>query len=83
MSFGGPRVSFTNIYLGFASKKYYQTDSHAPKCLPRVTKTVMYIVILCQRLTKMFFTKSFHASDDTNWEHKYFLSEEGLFVSLA
>jgi hypothetical protein len=43
MSFGGPRVSFTNIFLGFASKKYYQTDSRAPKCLPRVTKTVMYI----------------------------------------
>jgi hypothetical protein len=24
--------------------KYDQTDSRAPKCLPRVTKTVMYIV---------------------------------------
>jgi hypothetical protein len=27
-----------------ASKKYNLTDSCAPKCLPRVTKTVMYIV---------------------------------------
>jgi hypothetical protein len=25
-------------------KKYDQTDSRAPKCLPRFTKTVMYIV---------------------------------------
>jgi hypothetical protein len=32
------------FFLGFASKKYDQTDSRAPKCLPRVTKTVMYIV---------------------------------------
>jgi hypothetical protein len=32
------RVSFTNIFLGFASKKYHQTDSRVPKCLPRVTK---------------------------------------------
>jgi hypothetical protein len=32
------------FFLGFASKKYDQTDSRAPKCLPRVTKTVTYIV---------------------------------------
>jgi hypothetical protein len=32
------------FFLGFASKKYDQTDSRAPKCLPRVTKTVMYMV---------------------------------------
>jgi hypothetical protein len=32
------------FFVGFASKKYDQTDSRAPKCLPRVTKTVMYIV---------------------------------------
>jgi hypothetical protein len=32
------------FFLGFASKKYDQTNSCAPKCLPRVTKTVMYIV---------------------------------------
>jgi hypothetical protein len=32
--------------LGFASKKYDQTDSRAPKCLPRITQTVMYIVII-------------------------------------
>jgi hypothetical protein len=30
--------------VGFTSKKYDQTDSRAPKCLPRVTKTVMYIL---------------------------------------
>jgi hypothetical protein len=35
------------FFLGFASKKYDQTDSRAPKCLPRVTKTVMYIVKSC------------------------------------
>jgi hypothetical protein len=32
------------FFLLYASKKYDQTDSCAPKCLPRVTKTVMYIV---------------------------------------
>jgi hypothetical protein len=32
------------FFLGFASKKYDQTDSRAPKSLPRVIKTVMYIV---------------------------------------
>jgi hypothetical protein len=35
---------FLIFFLGFASKKYDQTDSRAPKCLPRITKTVMYIV---------------------------------------
>jgi hypothetical protein len=29
----------------YAWKKSDQTDSCAPKCIPRVTKTVMYIVI--------------------------------------
>jgi hypothetical protein len=38
------------FFLGFASKKYDQTDSRAPKCLPRVTKTVMYIVKLVSYL---------------------------------
>jgi hypothetical protein len=32
------------FFLGFASKKYDQTDFRAPKCLPWVTETVMYIV---------------------------------------
>jgi hypothetical protein len=32
------------FFLVYASKKYDQTDSCAPKCLPRVTKKVMYIV---------------------------------------
>jgi hypothetical protein len=32
------------FFLAYASKKYDQTDSCALKCLPRVTKTVMYIV---------------------------------------
>jgi predicted transporter len=32
------------FFLVYASKKYDQTDSCAPKCLPRVTKTVMYLV---------------------------------------
>jgi hypothetical protein len=41
------------FFLGFASKKYDQTDSRAPKCLPRVTKTVMYIVnIPCMSVDK-------------------------------
>jgi hypothetical protein len=32
------------FFLAFASKKYDQTDSRAPKCVARVTKIVMYIV---------------------------------------
>jgi hypothetical protein len=32
------------FFLVYASKKYDQTDSCAPKCLPRVTKTVTNIV---------------------------------------
>jgi hypothetical protein len=32
------------FFLVYTSKKYYQTDSCAPKCLPWVTKTVMYLV---------------------------------------
>jgi hypothetical protein len=35
---------FLIFFLGFTSKKYDQTDSRAPKCLLRITKTVMYIV---------------------------------------
>jgi hypothetical protein len=42
-----PRVALIFV----ASKKYDQTDSRAPKCLPRVTKTVMYIVRLTCDLT--------------------------------
>jgi hypothetical protein len=46
------------FFLGFASKKYDQTDSRAPKCLPRVTKTVMYIVKIRVRVdTKNSFNK--------------------------
>jgi hypothetical protein len=34
-------VVLTYFFLGLASIKYDQTDSRAPKCLTRVTKTVM------------------------------------------
>jgi hypothetical protein len=47
------------FFLGFASKKYDQTDSRAPKCLPRVTKTVMYIV------------KSWISERCTTWGYKF------------
>jgi hypothetical protein len=43
--FGALESVLLIFFLGFASKKYDQTDSCAPKCLPRLTKTVMYIVI--------------------------------------
>jgi hypothetical protein len=37
-------VALELVLLVYASKKYDQTDSCAQKCLPRVTKTVMYMV---------------------------------------
>jgi hypothetical protein len=42
------------FFLVYASKKYDQTDSRAPKCLPRVTKTVMYKVIMWPRALLRF-----------------------------